>query len=142
MSNSVTPLESDGLAESFRSQMHLCDLLEGIADSLPSGIDQQQCLRIAEMILPVIRRAHLAEEVDLFPRILARVQDGSAIVDQLRSEHFVDECFAEEVQYELLLLGRGRPVLPPDAVGYMLRGFFDGLRRHCRTERELAGLSH
>ena len=45
--------------------------------------------------------------------------------------------FAEEIQFELLQMGKGQPVLAPEATGYMLRGFFEGVRRHIRHELEL-----
>jgi len=45
--------------------------------------------------------------------------------------------FAEEIQIELMQMTTGQPVLTPEATGYMLRGFFEGLRRHVRHEREL-----
>lgn len=125
------------LRECFAQQLALCDVLEEIADSLPHGLNHQRCLRAAQLIGPVLRGAHLAEEAVLFPQILAAHPNGSAVVEQLRLEHLEDECFAEEVQCELQLLGCRRPVLAPEATGYMLRGFFECLRRHVRHEHEL-----
>lgn len=129
-------LETD-LRDSFAQQLALCDVLEEIADSLPYGLNHQRCLRAAQLIGPVLRSAHAAEEAVLFPRILAAHASGATVVEQLRLEHLEDECFAEEVQYELQLLGCRRPVLAPEATGYMLRGFFECLRRHVRHEHEL-----
>lgn len=125
------------LSEFFAQQLALCDVLEEIADSLPYALNHQRCLRAAQMIGPLLRGAHAAEEVVLFPRILAAHANGGSVVEQLRLEHLEDECFAEEVQYELQLLGCRQPVLAPDATGYMLRGFFECLRRHVRHEHEL-----
>jgi hemerythrin-like domain-containing protein len=130
------PLDAD-LRDSFARQLALCDVLEEIADSLPYGLNHQRCLRAAQLIGPVLRRAHAAEEAVLFPRILAAHANGTTVVEQLRLEHLEDECFAEEVQYELQLLGCRQPVLAPEATGYMLRGFFECLRRHVRHEHEL-----
>lgn len=129
------------LRESFAQQLALCDVLEEIADSLPFGLNHQRCLRAAQLIGPVLRSAHAAEEAVLFPQILAAHAHGATVVEQLRLEHLEDECFAEEVQYELQLLGCRQPLLAPEATGYMLRGFFECLRRHVRHEHELmAGL--
>lgn len=130
------PLEAD-LHDSFVKQLALCDALEEIADSLPYGLNHQRCLRAAQLIGPILRGAHATEEAALFPRILASHADGGTVVEQLRLEHLEDECFAEEVQYELQLLGCRQPVLAPEATGYMLRGFFECVRRHVRHEREL-----
>ena len=130
------PPEAD-LSECFAQQLALCDVLEEIADSLPYALNHQRCLRAAQLIGPVLRGAHAVEEAVLFPRILAAHANGRSVVEQLRLEHLEDECFAEEVQYELQLLGCRQPVLAPDATGYMLRGFFECLRRHVRHEHEL-----
>lgn len=121
----------------FEQQMVLCDLLETIADSLPHQLDYEHCRRAARLIGPLLQRAHSAEETLLFPRIAATHPQGEALVGQLRLEHLEDECFAEEVQYELHRLSCRQPVLAPEATGYMLRGFFECLRRHVRHERRL-----
>lgn len=86
----------------FDRRMGLCDPLEGIADSLPSRLDRQQCLRLARMIGPLINQAHAAEETLLFSHLAAGHSDGCEIVERLRLEHVEDECFAEEIQFELL----------------------------------------
>lgn len=123
--------------EYFDQQLVLCDVLEEIADSLPHRLNYQRCLRAAQVIGPLLRDAHAAEEALLFPRILAAHVRGAEVVEQLRLEHLEDECFAEEVQFELQRLGCRKPVLAPETTGYMLRGFFECLRRHIRHEREL-----
>jgi hemerythrin-like domain-containing protein len=123
--------------EFFERQMVLCDLLEEIADSLPNRLNHSHCRGASQLIGPLLRQAHAAEEALLFPRIAATHAQGRAVVEQLRLEHLEDECFAEEVQYELHQLACRRPVLAPEATGYMLRGFFECLRRHIRHEREL-----
>ncbi len=125
------------LNNAFDQQMGHCDLLERIADALPASLDRQQCLVLARLIGPILKGAHRTEERHLFPHILVRHESGADLVERLRLEHVEDECFAEEVQYELMLLGQGRPVLAPEATGYMLRGFFEGIRRHIRHERDL-----
>lgn len=129
-----------GLAEVreyFHQQLVLCDLLEVIADALPDRLDHDNCRRAAALVGPLLRLAHEAEEALLFPRIAAVHAHGDAVVERLRLEHLEDECFGEEVQYELHQLGCKRPVLAPEATGYMLRGFFECLRRHVLHEREL-----
>ncbi len=125
------------LAHALERQMALCDLLEEIADSLPNRLDYATCLRASRLIGPLLRDAHAAEEAVLFPRIAATLGPANAVVERLRLEHLEDESFAEEVQYELHQIGCRQPVLAPEATGYMLRGFFECLRRHVRQEREL-----
>ena len=125
------------LMQAFDRQRKLCDDLEAVADSLPSRMDRQFCLHLARQIGPLLQAAHAAEERFLFPSIGAAGEQGAELVERLRLEHIEDECFGEEVQHELLQLGQGRPVLGLEATGYMLRGFFEGLRRHMRHELEL-----
>jgi len=127
---------SGALRDAFERQLALCDSLETIADSLPGRLDRQACLHLSRLIGPLLKQVHAAEEQLLFPEVAAALGDPS-IIETLRLEHIEDECFAEEVQYELLLLGQGRPLLTPEATGYMLRGFFEGIRRHIRHEQDL-----
>ena len=126
-----------GLLDAYERQMCLCDRLEEVADSLPTRLNRQQCLHLARTIGPLIQQAHAAEESMLFPYVAQHHEAGGGLVEQLRLEHVEDECFAEEVQHELMQMGQGRPRLAPEATGYMLRGFFEGIRRHIRREREL-----
>lgn len=118
-------------------KLALCEDLEQIADSLPASVNRQKCLDAAKLLCPLIRRAHRDEETMLFPR-LARLQPGinplSAALDRLKYEHLEDECYAEELTETLLRLGEDEPV-NTEAVGYMLRGFFEGLRRHIAFEQ-------
>jgi hypothetical protein len=130
----------DALMTTFQRQMKLCDDLEAVADSLPANTDRQFCLHLARQIGPILRDAHAMEERFLFPALSAGEQPVSEVVQRLRLEHLEDECFGEEVQYELLQLGKGLPVIGPEATGYMLRGFFQGMRRHMAQEMELLGL--
>lgn len=123
--------------EYFDRQLALCDELEAIADSLPDRLNHEKCRRTASQVGPLLRLAHENEEALLFPRIAAMHAQGRAVVEQLRLEHLEDECFGEEVQFELHQIGCRRPVLAPETTGYMLRGFFECLRRHVRHEREL-----
>jgi hypothetical protein len=57
-------------------------------------------------------------------------------VERLRAEHIEDECFAGELTEALLVLGRDGSVDNPEALGFMLRGFFEAQRRHVAFERE------
>lgn len=124
------------LQRSFDRQIKLCDDLEAVADSLPSRTDRQFCLHLARQIGPVLRDAHAVEERYLFPTILIGHR-GSSLIERLRWEHMVDESYGEEVQEELLQLGQGAPAMTAEAIGYMLRGFFEGMRRHVFHEIEL-----
>jgi hypothetical protein len=67
--------------------------------------------------------------------------ERNVLIEELRLTRVADEYRAEEVQLELelelQLLSRGQSKLAPEALGYMLRAFFDSSRRHVRHCREL-----
>lgn len=136
----MTPETFGVVAGSHRLQLALCDELEAVADSLPRDIDQQRCLTLARAICPTVARAHLLEENILFPALHRRwsnVPGLAETLERLRFEHYEDMCFAEEVHDALLSVGRGEPTPSAAAIGYMLRGFFEAVRRHIAFESEL-----
>jgi hemerythrin-like domain-containing protein len=120
-------------------QLRLCKELESIADSLPANINRQKCIYAAKALSPLIKGVHHYEETVLFPKIGSLSDSGAGVEDtinRLKFEHFEDECFAEEIAERLLLLGSGRGDINMEATGYMLRGFFEAIRRHVAFERE------
>lgn len=129
------------LHRAHAEQIALCNALEEIADSLPGSIDQKKCLSAARALGPLIKGMHHYEENTLFPWLERRAAQTHALGDvlaktlaRLKQEHFEDECFAEELTDTLLKLGSGHPV-NMEATGYMLRGFFEAVRRHIAFER-------
>ncbi len=120
-------------------QLRLCKELEEIADSLPSGVSRQKCIYAAKALGPLIKGAHHYEDTVLFPQLESQVlalPDLPKTLARLKFEHFEDECFAEELTERLLQLGSGRSDVNMEATGYMLRGFFESLRRHIAFERD------
>lgn len=123
-----------------REQRNLCDCLETIADSLPAALDRRTCLVAARTLVPVLGRAQIIRTTILFPALKThwlRIIDFERTIERLEFEQLEDQCFAEEVAEALLAWGCGEPRPPADALGYMLRGFFDGVRRHIAFEEEL-----
>ncbi|ESZ66675.1 hypothetical protein X727_26950 [Mesorhizobium sp. L103C119B0] len=119
-------------------KLQLCDALERIADTLPR-VDSLACLAAANAIVPLLRNIHQYEETVIFPAYEAALtgRDANlASTRRLRAEHVEDECFAGEVTEILLAIGHGETVENAEAVGFMLRGFFESLRRHIAFERE------
>lgn len=129
----------EGLEKAFQAQLALCDLLEQIADSIPGNIDHGACSVLAGELCPLIRSIHRFEEESLYP-LTQRTPDNApqmaATIKRLKHEHFEDECFAEELVEALRELSLDKVPENPEAVGYMLRGFFEALRRHVAFERE------
>lgn len=126
------------LDRAHAEQLALCRELEEIADSLPASINRQKCIYAAKALGPLIKGIHHYEETVLFPQLQANPDATEALgptLERLKFEHCEDECFAEELTDALLKLGSGDRV-NMEAVGYMLRGFFEGIRRHIAFERE------
>lgn len=126
------------LRRAHSEQLALCSELEDIADSLPANVNRQKCIYAAKALGPLIGCIHHYEETVLFPWLNAKgdADDLRPTLDRLRFEHLEDESFAEELSDVLLKLGAGEAV-NMEAVGYMLRGFFEGMRRHIAFENEL-----
>lgn len=130
----------DAVTKGHRVLLDFCDQLEKIADSLPDQINRQKCLYAARALCPLIRRIDKFEEDFLFPQIKSKMPDDATTpltLSRLRFDHCEDECFAEELAEVLQNLGEGRSDINMEATGYMLRGFFEALRRHIVYENEI-----
>lgn len=123
------------LTQGHQEKLRLCAVLERIADSLPAGVDRFQCLMVAHSLVPILRACHRLEEDVVFP-IAARASVRQVILTRLAAEHLEDYSSAEELTEVLLAVGHGQPVENPEAFGYMLRAFFETVRRHVAYERD------
>ena len=129
------------LRKNHHDKHALCDRLEEIADSLPDNLDRHICATAARSIDPILKKAHQFEEEELFPKLAEHNKtrkEFDLILSRLTGEHHEDLCFGEEVRDALLALASDTPVQSADATGYMLRGFFENLRRHMAFEAEIA----
>ncbi len=119
-------------------KLTLCAALETIADTLPDAVCRLECLRIASILVPMLRDAHNYEGDVIFPAFASATgrSDTDPTLHRLRVEHVEDESFADEVTEVLLAVGHGKPIENPEAFGFMLRGLFETLRRHIAFERE------
>ncbi|MEP0941524.1 MAG: hemerythrin domain-containing protein [Rhizobiaceae bacterium] len=127
------------MKQHFSQQLDLCDQLEAIADALPQKFDTQRLLVIARSIFPTVKTAHHFEENRIFPHIrveAASKADLNLSLERLQYEHWEDESFAEEVSEGLIKFVSDAERPSPDTLAYMLRGFFEGLRRHIAFEAE------
>ena len=124
-----------------REQLGLCRTLELIADSLPNDVDPALCKAAAGCIHRVMTRVVQVEQEALASELAARgpkrVFDLTATLERLLRENAEDLCYAEELQETLRELGDGRHTVSTDALGYMLRGFFESRRRRIALEREI-----
>ncbi|TPN00024.1 hemerythrin domain-containing protein [Mesorhizobium sp. B2-3-3] len=120
-------------------KLRLCDELEAIADGLPAKVDRLKCLLVANELVPLLRTSHAYEEEYIFPAFARDSGQGAsraASVRRLKAEHVEDECSAQDLTDTLLAIGHGGAIANPEALGFMLRGFFDNMRRHVALERE------
>jgi hypothetical protein len=127
------------IAEAHHRKLDICDRIEAIADALPS-VDRILCLHVANELVPLLRAAHRYEEEEVFPIFERSGRFGLtarlASVRRLKAEHVEDECAAQDLTEILMEIGHGGPLANPEALGFMLRAFFDTLRRHIAFERE------
>ncbi|GMB82169.1 hemerythrin domain-containing protein [Shinella zoogloeoides] len=128
----------DWLKKAHDAQLALCSALEEIADSLPANINRQKCIYAAKSLIPLINGIHRYEEEALFPMLETQASGGEEMagtIARLKFEHVEDECFAEELTDTLTRLGSGDGSVNAEAAGYMLRGFFESIRRHIAFEQ-------
>ncbi len=146
MTGTVQPteaLEDDAilgeLLEHHQRQLKLCERLEGLADSLPHEVDKQECLSISWQIYPVVKAAHEFEEKTLFPLLAKQEEDQIEIaqsLERLKFEHWEDESSAEDISLSLRQMVSAPEDTNVEKMSYMLRGFFEGMRRHIAFETE------
>jgi hypothetical protein len=133
-SSSVETLLADPLgfvAADHRARRALADLLESLADQLPDDADETAAARAAALLRGPLARDAALEDEALFPVYAARVADPSAgrCVEIARREQREIAGRAIELADELDRLAEGGRARNPESLGFMLRAFFDGLRR-------------
>lgn len=123
------------LTRMHAEKLELCVALEAIADDLPARVDRLKCLSIASTLVPLLRACHSLEEEEVFPAFVAE-RGEERVIARLAAEHLEDDCAAEDLTEVLLAIGHGAPIGNPEAFGYMLRAFFEAVRRHIAFERD------
>jgi hypothetical protein len=128
----------DPLNRCYDKLIALCDDLELVADCLPDRAPPALCQRLSCEVVSTLMRAHLCEEELLLPLLAGSPRpELRHLAGRLRKEHEFDSGVALEVEELLASLAIGRATLSPDAMGYMLRSFFESMRRHIRSEQDL-----
>jgi hemerythrin-like domain-containing protein len=121
------------LAHDHATQRALADLLEGVADGLPDATDRRAAALGAHSLRMLAARRWALEEQALFP-LIERLAPAEAparrAIAIARREHRETAGRAIELAEELEALAATGRAPNPDALGFMLRAFFDGLRRH------------
>lgn len=135
----IPPLQM--LNRGYLILLDVCDQLEAIADSLPNSVSAADCARLAAEIVDLLARTHREEEAILLPMLASSQRpELRQLANRLRGEHDYDDNAVIEVRDALLSLSTGRPLHSPDATGYLLRSFFESLRRHVLAEQDLLAI--
>lgn len=132
---SANPL--DRIVAEHALQLELCDALEYIADGLPDSIDRRLVREVIAILGHGLEAHFRAEEQMLFPLLRRRGGGDPSLVaalDQLQMEHVRDEDISSELLEELTFVAEHGRARNADMLGYMLRGFFEGQRRHIAWE--------
>ncbi len=130
---------TEAIRHNHEELLNLCDRLEAIADSLPFSLDYELCQQVATEIVPVLTRTQTVEELVLYPFLEESAGScfSAMTIDRLKGEHMCDRLAAEEVALTLNAVLDNHCGLSFETVGYMLRGFFECLRRHVAAEKSL-----
>ncbi|MDY8109830.1 hemerythrin domain-containing protein [Fulvimarina sp. 2208YS6-2-32] len=131
---------SEQFVDLLDQQERLCDQLEAVADELPNGVCWLRCDRLASSLGLAVRKAHRFEEERIFPLLSKGANADDGIVQsiaRLEWEHMEDESYADEIA-EAISMRRLQTLETSrsEGLGYMLRGFFESMRRHIAFERE------
>lgn len=116
-----------------KAQRGVADLLEAIADSLPDGVRPATATLAASLLRDSVQRRVALEEEAFVPLIDRRFGPGSTqerALELARRDRQETVGRAIELAEELDILAIQGEVTNPDALGFMLRAYFDGLRRH------------
>ena len=129
------------IAIGHSDQIGLCKTLERIANSLPHDIDPELFREAAGSIDRVMTRVVEVEQEALAGQVATRdarrVGDLAPTIERLLRENVEELSHAEELQETLKEFGAGQRTVSADALGYMLRGFFESRRRRIALEREV-----
>jgi hypothetical protein len=133
------PLGEAFLALLERDQMRLlrlCAALEKIADDLPGAGHHRRTGKVLAFLDKAFARHVFLHEKCLFPLISSLEEKNEAIEAVLRElefEHSADRGLIVEILSAFM--GRDSRNGGLEALGYLLRSFFDNYRRHSTWER-------
>ncbi|UAK25964.1 hemerythrin domain-containing protein [Sphingomonas nostoxanthinifaciens] len=107
----------------------LCDALEMVADLLPERPSAATAEQIAEG-LETLLRTHNPQEERLMEAMFARDLSEPlthSLLDHIHARHVACAVQAQDLA-AALRVGASEEAIAPDALGYMLRCFFEGCR--------------
>ncbi len=143
--NNITSLDcianvKESYEQAISEQIALCDILEDIADSLPYNIDKQICNHTSIMLNSIIKRAHRIEQDILFPYLKDNAPNAIDLTKtfaRLKKQNLRDQYSGEELAEILLSYAINKPSHSAETTGYIIRAYFESLRRHIAFVDEL-----
>jgi len=144
--NAFKRIRPEPLGEAFlalleRDQMRLlrlCAALEKIADELPAAGRCHKTARILAFLDKAFARHVFLHEKCLFPLIRSleeRKERVEPVLHQLEFEHAADHGLVVEIASAFVQACATQVRSEAQALGYLLRAFFENYRRHCVWER-------
>lgn len=127
------------LRQNHEELLRLCRNLEEVAGSLPFEIDEKLCRDVSEKVVPLLAKTQDFEEQVLFPDLDRNAGScfTAMMIERLKNEHRCDRLAAVEISLTLKAMLDGHCGLSFETLGYMLRGFFECVRRHVAAEKEM-----
>jgi hypothetical protein len=116
-----------------KAQRGVADLLEALADSLPDDVRPATATLAASLLRDSAKRRAIVETEVLEPLIAERHAPGTTLhraITLARREASEVADLALELAEELEALALTGQARDADVLGFMLRAYFDGLRRH------------
>lgn len=137
MPEEPTPHILDWLSGEHAQQEELCVILEEIADVLPGPVDRIRIKYSRNFLRTDIPRYIAIQQRFLFPLLRRRAKqkdDIDSLISRITLANNADEelCYDTADQLEATI-DTGLPK-NPDMLAYMLRGLFEGRRRHIEWE--------
>lgn len=123
----------------IREKMAICHELEQVADNLPSRIDSRQCAILAAKLPGLLKLCDDIHQQVIFPLLLREQSQRHftrPMAERLIGERLMDQGYAIEVGEFLGQLANAEAIGNVEASGYMLRGFFEVVRRSCAFDLE------
>lgn len=116
-----------------------CDRLESICDSLPRGYSRVACLEMADWLdetFPILVRREEESLAGVIARIATDQGPDYAASELSHRDHRADMAYANELAEALGEFARTESAAA-DTIGYMMRSFFESVRRHVTYEGAL-----
>jgi hypothetical protein len=132
-SNGATDIVSGAHAQILKA----CDRLESICDSLPHAYSRVDCLEMSMWLGQSFPDLIEKEEGSLIRITPAATFDWEEAVQTWKRHHRTDVTYAVELAEALEEFARRDQAGTVDALSYMMRGFFEAVRRHVAYEEVL-----